>query len=92
MTAQGVRKLEHAEASGTITLNTLARLARGLNCDVQYCLVPRTSLLEQVVIRAQEVSGVPALPAQAIGDVLRDRQSLEALTAILGKVNKRGLW
>ena len=30
MTGQGVRKLEQAEADGTITLKTLARLAQGL--------------------------------------------------------------
>ena len=36
MTAQGVRKLEQAEANGTITLNTLARLAHGLDCEVGF--------------------------------------------------------
>lgn len=42
---QGVRKLEQAEADGTITLKTLARLVQGLNCEVCYVLVPRTSLV-----------------------------------------------
>ena len=57
MTAQGVRKLEHAEANGTITLNTLARLADGLDCEVHYMFVPRTSLVEQVLNRTQEIAG-----------------------------------
>ena len=55
VTAQGARKLEQAEANGTITLNTLARLAHGLDCEVHYMFVPRTSLVEQVLRRTQEI-------------------------------------
>ena len=59
MTGQGVRKLEQAEADGTITLKTLARLAQGLDCEVRYVLLPRTSLVEQVLTRAQQVADAP---------------------------------
>ena len=51
VTAQGVRKLEQAEEGGTITLNTLARIAHGLDCEVHYVFVPRTSLVQQVLQR-----------------------------------------
>ncbi len=54
VTAQGARKLEQAEANGNITLNTLARLAHGLDCEVRYVFVPRTSLVEQVLRRNLE--------------------------------------
>lgn len=57
MSAQGVRKLEQAEANGSISLKTLFRLADGLDCDVHYMLVPRASLVEQVLKRSHEVAG-----------------------------------
>ena len=76
MTAQGVRKLEQAEANGTITLNTLARLAHGLDCEVHYMFVPRTSLVEQVLNRTQEIAGI-ALPSTLKGaEVLTDAETL----------------
>lgn len=92
MTAQGVRKLEHAEANGTITLNTLARLAHGLDCEVHYMFVPRTSLVEQVLRRTHEVAGIPMPPTLNVTDVLTEAQTLAALSTALAQVNKRGLW
>ena len=92
MTAQGARKLEQAEANGTITLNTLARLAHGLDCEVHYVFVPRTSLVEQVLRRTHEVAGFPMPPALAVTDVLAEAQRLAALSTVLAQVNKRGLW
>lgn len=85
MTAQGVRKLEQAEANGTITLNTLARLAHGLDCEVHYMFVPRTSLVEQVLNRTQDIAGI-ALPSTLKGaEVLTDAETLMALTECAGK-------
>ncbi|MFC7410364.1 hypothetical protein [Hydrogenophaga atypica] len=37
MTAQGVRKLEQAEADGSISLRTLARLANGMDVRFTMC-------------------------------------------------------
>ena len=54
ISSQGVRKLEMAEAENTITLKTLARLANGLDCELQYILIPRTSLTKQAVKVTQE--------------------------------------
>lgn len=92
MTAQGVRKLEQAEASGTITLNTLARLAHGLDCEVHYMFVPRTSLMEQVLRRTHEVAGIPMPPTLKVTEVLTETQTLAAISTVLAQVNKRGLW
>lgn len=92
VTAQGARKLEQAEASGNITLNTLARLAHGLDCEVRYVFVPRTSLMEQVLRRTHEVAGFPMPPMLAATDLLTEAQKLQALSAVLAQVNKRGLW
>lgn len=92
VTAQGARKLEQAEANGTITLNTLARLAHGLDCEVRYVFIPRTSLMEQVLRRRHEVAGVPMPPLLAAADALTEAQRLQALSDALAQVNKRGLW
>lgn len=92
VTAQGARKLEEAEANGTITLNTLSRLAHGLDCEVHYTFVPRTSLMEQVLRRTHEVAGIPMLPTLKVTEVLADAQTLAALSTALAQVNKRGLW
>ena len=92
ISAQGVRKLEQAEAEGTITLKTLSRLANGLDCDVRYMFIPRTSLVEQVLMHAHEVAGTPLPSASNMAEALRDAQMLEVLTAALAQVNKRGLW
>lgn len=52
----GVRKLEASEASDAITLATLRKLAQALDCEVQYALVPRTSLAQQLQDQAQAVA------------------------------------
>jgi len=53
MSPAGVRKLEGAEASYTITLASLRKLAQALDCELQYALVPRTSLVQHVKDRAE---------------------------------------
>jgi predicted DNA-binding mobile mystery protein A len=92
VTAQGVRKLEQAEEGGTITLNTLARLANGLDCEVHYMFVPRTSLVQQVLQRTHEVSGSQMPPMLKVPGVLGEPETLAALSRALAQVNKRGLW
>lgn len=92
VTAQGVRKLEQAEANGSITLNTLARLANGLDCEVHYIFVPRTSLLDQVLRRTHEVAGIQMPPTLKVTEVLTDPLTLSTLSTLLTQVNKRGLW
>lgn len=92
VTAQGARKLEQAEENGTITLNTLERLAQGLDCDVYYTFVPRTSLLEQVLRRTHEAAGIALPHSFKLSEVLTEPQSLAALSTVLAQVNKRGLW
>lgn len=93
MTAQGVRKLEQAEALGSISLNTLAKLADGLGCEVHYILLPRTSLLEQVLKRSQEVNGtqLPTSLNEAT-EMLLDAEVLRTLSMLFANVNKRGFW
>jgi predicted DNA-binding mobile mystery protein A len=57
VTHAGVRRLEQAEAQGAITLASLRKLAAVLDCELQYALVPRTSLSQELQDRAAQVAG-----------------------------------
>lgn len=93
MTAQGVRQLEQAEENGSISLKTLAKLADGLDCEVHYILLPRSSLLDQVLKQSRDIHG-SQLPTSLNGttEKILDSDSLSALSALLANVNKRGFW
>lgn len=56
MSQAGVSKLESAEAADVITLASLRKLAQALDCELQYALVPRTSLTQQLHNRAETVA------------------------------------
>ena len=56
VTAQSVADLEKSEASGTIQLKTLRRVAEALDCVVVYALLPRSSLEDMVQGRAREIA------------------------------------
>ncbi len=56
ITQPSVVGLEQAEASRAITLETLERAARALDCTLVYALVPRTPLETVVRERARELA------------------------------------
>lgn len=93
MSPQGVRKLERAEADGTISLRTLARVADGLDCEVRYVLIPRTRLVDQVLRRVQQKSIDIGTLTQStdVADPL-DPEGLLHLAALLSNVTRRGFW
>lgn len=99
MTHAGVRKLESAEASDAITLASLRKLAEALDCELQYALVPRTSLRQHVQDRAQAVakerlspiSHSMALEQQAVQEPLSKLQLELAINALLAG-SRRALW
>ena len=49
-------QLEKSEAAGRIQLDTLARVADALDCELVYALVPRRPLSETVAARLSEVA------------------------------------
>jgi predicted DNA-binding mobile mystery protein A len=49
-------ELEHAEISGSVTLNSLQRAAEALGCRFVYALVPERPLAETVRARAELVA------------------------------------
>lgn len=92
ISAQGVRKLEQAEANGTITLKTLARLAEGMDCEVHYMLVPRTRLVEQVLRHAEEFSDRGEKTSVEVQQLLIESDSINALAELFANLGKRGFW
>lgn len=99
MSQAGVAKLEAAEASDTITLASLSKLAAALDCELQYALVPRTSLKRRVLARAQavanerlsQVSHSMALEDQLVQGPARNLQlDLEVAKVLSG--SRRELW
>ena len=99
MSHAGVRKLEISEASDAITLASLRKLAAALDCELQYALVPRTSLKEMVQRQAETVARERLLPIaqsmaledQAVEDSLHKLQlAMTAKTLLDG--SRRELW
>lgn len=56
ITPGGVSQLEKAESHDAITLASLRKLASALDCELQYALVPRTSLEKTLENRALQVA------------------------------------
>lgn len=53
---QSVEALESSEASGTIRIESLRRVAEALDCTLVYALVPNTSLEDAVSRRARKIA------------------------------------
>lgn len=62
MTSAGLRKLEASESHDAITLASLRKLAAALDCELQYALVPRTTLAQQLRNRALHVASARLHP------------------------------
>lgn len=99
MTPVGVRKLESAEASDAITLASLRKLAQALDCELQYALVPRNSLQQQVRDRAEMVARErlrPIAHSMALEDQAvqgpQNKLQLEVAIKELIEGSRRELW
>ena len=99
VTRQTVRDLEHSEATGKITLESLNRLAAALRCRVIYALVPEKPLDEMQRARAREiadslvkpVSHSMKLEAQSISEREEQRQKDQIERKLL-EGDPRKLW
>ncbi|GHU06747.1 transcriptional regulator [Betaproteobacteria bacterium] len=99
ITDSAVRKLENAESSDAITLGTLRRIAAGLDCELQYALVPKQTLdamrtqqaLRVAREQVQAVSRTMALEDQALDAGSTQAQVDEVVQNLLSKPGK-SLW
>ena len=97
VTPVAVRKLEVSERNGVVRLDTLARAADAMGCDLVYALVPRTSLEEFVAVRAREradaelrqVDTTMALEAQRTSQAERAHLRAQLADEL---ARSRGLW
>lgn len=96
-----VNTLERSEARGSITLESLEKLARGMDCRVVYAIVPNRELtLEQMVRERAElvarkhhsrVSHTMRLEEQGLDDKPEKRQLKRIVDALLSG-SRRALW
>lgn len=95
--SQSIDDWEKAEASGSITLNTLRRAAEGLDCTLVYALIPKTSLEDAVNSRARRmamrdlkrVAHTMTLEDQATGDGDLEQQISDY---IRDNIRDRDIW
>jgi predicted DNA-binding mobile mystery protein A len=92
-----IQRLETSEAADTIQLNSLRRLAEGLNCELVYALVPRDNLMSTYDAAARaaarrelaRISHSMALEDQAVDDPGED----ERLRQFIAKeLTAREIW
>jgi predicted DNA-binding mobile mystery protein A len=101
VSASTVNTLERSEARSAITLDSLDRLARGLNCHLVYAIVPNDGkTLEQLVHeraevvarqRLSRVSHTMMLEEQGLEERQEQRQLKRTVEALLAG-SKRALW
>jgi predicted DNA-binding mobile mystery protein A len=97
VTQSTIQRLETSEASGTIQLNSLRRLAEGLNCELVYALVPRQTLTSTYDAAARavalrelaRVSHSMALEDQAVNDQADDQRLRQFIAEAL---DPREVW
>lgn len=77
-----VSNLEKSEAAHTITLQSLQRAARALDCDVVYALLPRQPLADMVEDKAAQLASASVLR-------VRHTMSLEAQSTPAGTAQQQ---
>jgi predicted DNA-binding mobile mystery protein A len=99
ITTSGLQKLELAEANQVITLASLHKLAEALGCELQYALVPRQPLAQQLQDRAKEVAAqqlAPIAHTMALEDQgvqgLARQQHIDVIAQELLAGPRRKLW
>lgn len=97
---QSLQDFERAEAAGRITLESLERVARALDCRMVYAVIPEEGSLDDIRTRRAEVvadrmlkptSHSMKLEAQGVSERERKRQ-LKLLIESLLRESPRKLW
>ena len=97
VTQSTIQRLETSEESDTIQLNSLRRLAEGLNCELVYALIPRETLASTYEAAARDVarrdlarvSHSMALEDQAVDDESEDERLRRFITE---ELDPREIW
>jgi predicted DNA-binding mobile mystery protein A len=96
-----VSDLERNEARGTITLESLARLAGGMDCEVVYAIVPREGKTLDTAVRQRaesvaakqmaRISHTMRLEEQGLDEKQEKRQVARIVDSLLAG-SRRNLW
>jgi predicted DNA-binding mobile mystery protein A len=94
-----IARFEEAERKGTISLNSLKKIAEVMDCHLVYALVPNTSLEDFLQKRANAVATKlvkktghsMALENQSIS-AARNKKQIENLTSEIARTLDRDLW
>jgi len=97
VTQSTIQRLETSEAADTIQLNSLRRLAEGLNCELVYALVPRETVTSTYAAAARaaarrelaRVSHSMALEDQSVEDRDEDERLRQFIAEAL---DPREIW
>ena len=94
---QAAAEFEATEQRGTIQLDTLARVADALECNVRYFLIPRKSLQatvgERALEKAQRYLSRISHHSRLEDQELEDSRELDQLHDLADRyVDRRGLW
>lgn len=94
--SQSVDDMEKAEASGGISLDTLRRVGKAMDCTLVYALVPNTSL-ETMVTRRAEALAQAAIAGVSHTMALEDQQvevdlQQQLANYIEDHISERDLW
>lgn len=88
-------KLEKGERDGTVSLNTLARVAEALDCKLVYALVPKSSLDDILLARAREVAAgiIEKISlAESNAPVAENSQLIEGIASEMVRNLDKRLW
>ncbi|MGE3622927.1 MAG: helix-turn-helix domain-containing protein [Bdellovibrionales bacterium] len=84
LSARNIRGIERSEADGTIKLETLRRVAKAMQCELVYAVVPHKSLAETLRGRAfAKVVPQIILLNKSSRSKLSDREIIELTNAII---------
>jgi predicted DNA-binding mobile mystery protein A len=97
VTQSTIQRLETSEVADTIQLNSLRRLAEGLNCELVYALIPRDTLTATYDTAARAVarrelarlSHSMALEDQAVDDQVDDERLRQFIAE---ELDPREIW
>jgi predicted DNA-binding mobile mystery protein A len=94
--SQSIDDLEKSESAGTISIDTLRRVGRALDCTVVYALVPNSSL-EATVQRQAELLAKAAIAGVSHTMALEDQQVTGEIQQQLADyiedhISERDLW
>jgi predicted DNA-binding mobile mystery protein A len=100
ITRQGVKRIEESEANGTITLNSLQGVAKAMDLELVYALVPKNGTINNLIqLKAEKLAQKIVLRTnqnmiledQGIGNE-KINQTIKELAVEIRREMKRSLW